>query len=340
LKVALLHDAAASSGRVDEQDALVQVAHVEEILSSLGHETVRMPLSLDMEAARENLGQTGPGLVFNLLESVDGHGRLIHLAPALLECMGIPFTGSPSTPVFVTTNKTLSKTIMHNAGLPTPGWMDARGTSSWTGESPGGRFIIKPVWEDASVGITDESVLAGAAPGELRRLLSAGSPNGERFAEAYIDGREFNLSILETAGKPVVLPPAEIVFEDYPASKPRIVGYRAKWEQGSFEYRNTVRRFDFPAGDRPLIARLEELTHACWHLFGLRGYARVDFRVDASGRPFIIEVNVNPCLSPDAGFAAAADRAGLSPRDVVLHIALAALSSFPLGDHVSNPPNI
>ncbi len=334
MKVILLHDAAAAHGRADDQDALVQVAHIEDILVSLGHETLRIPLSLDLEAARANLTQAEPDLVFNLLESVDGHNRLIHLGPALLECVGIPFTGSPSTPVFVTTNKTFSKTIMQKAGLPTPGWMEGNGDSAWTGEAPGDRFIVKPVWEDASVGITDESVLARMAPRRLRRLLSAAGRNGERFAEACIDGREFNISILEMDGAPVVLPAAEILFEDYPASKPRIVGYPAKWEQNSFEYRNTVRRFDLSDGDRPLISRLAELTRECWRLFGLHGYGRVDFRVDASGRPFIIEINVNPCLSPDAGFAAAAARARLSPHDIILHIARAALPSFPVADLV------
>ena len=96
-----------------------------------------------------------------------------------------------------------------------------------------------------------------------------------------------------------------------PPGKPRIVDYAAKWHAGSFEFCNTVRRFEFDAADRPLLARLEDVAKACWRLFGLRGYARVDFRVDAAGRPWVLEVNVNPCLSPDAGFAAAAARRGL-----------------------------
>ena len=79
----------------------------------------------------------------------------------------------------------------------------------------------------------------------------------------------------------------------------------------SFEYQHTRRRFDLPAADRPLLERLEDLAMRCWHLFGLRGYARVDFRVDAAGDPWVLEVNANPCLAPDAGFAAAAQRAAV-----------------------------
>ena len=107
------------------------------------------------------------------------------------------------------------------------------------------------------------------------------------------------------------LPPAEIDFAAFPDDKPHIVGYRAKWDADSFEYHHTPRRFDFPANDRPLLDRLSQLAIQCWREFGLRGYARVDFRVDEAGRPWILEINANPCLSPDAGFAAAVEQAGI-----------------------------
>jgi D-alanine-D-alanine ligase len=105
-----------------------------------------------------------------------------------------------------------------------------------------------------------------------------------------------------------VLPIAELRFQDFPAGKPRIVGYAAKWDTTSFEYRNTVRSFEVEA---ELAGRARELALHCWELFALGGYARVDFRVDSGGRPWILEINANPCLSPDAGFAAAAAEAGI-----------------------------
>jgi D-alanine-D-alanine ligase len=119
------------------------------------------------------------------------------------------------------------------------------------------------------------------------------------------------LSILAGPQGPQVLPPAEIIFEGYDADQPRIVGYRAKWDVDSEEFRQTPRSFDFGPDDRPLLAELQALALQCWQLFGLRGYARVDFRVDDHGRPWILEINANPCLSPDAGFAAALARAGI-----------------------------
>ncbi|MGA2035451.1 MAG: hypothetical protein ABSG68_24650, partial [Thermoguttaceae bacterium] len=119
-------------------------------------------------------------------------------------------------------------------------------------------------------------------------------------------------------------PPAEIDFSAFPPGKPRIVGHRAKWEADSFEYQGTPRRFDFPAEDRPLLDRREELARACWRLFRLRGYARVDFRVDGRGQPWILEINTNPCLSPDAGYAAALAQAGISLEQAIGRILLAA----------------
>jgi len=167
--------------------------------------------------------------------------------------------------------------------------------------------------------------------------------------EGYIEGREFNLALLGAPGAPKsvgapgapksvgtpgapksvggargqapqVLPPAEIEFVDYPEGKPRVVGYRAKWVDGSFEYGSTRRRFSFPPEDQPLLAALADRARACWDLFELRGYARVDFRVDEAGRPWILEINANPCIAPDAGFLAAAGRAGVSIDEVVARI--------------------
>jgi D-alanine-D-alanine ligase len=165
----------------------------------------------------------------------------------------------------------------------------------------------------------DDSVLAGLAPAEVgERLAQRAARTGRPcFAEQFIEGREFNLALL--AG-PELLPPAEIEFSAYPPDKPRIVGHRAKWQSDSFEYHNTPRRFDFAAADGPLLDELRELARQCWTLFRLRGWARVDFRVDAAGKPWILEVNANPCLSPDAGFAAALQQASIPYDEAIQRI--------------------
>ncbi len=140
---------------------------------------------------------------------------------------------------------------------------------------------------------------------------------GACFAEAYIEGREFNVAIISDKNGGRVLPIAEMLFRDYTSDKPKIVDYKAKWVADSFEYNNTIRKFDFAPEDAGLITALREIALRCWELFGLRGYARVDFRVDNNGKPWVLEINTNPCLSPEAGFAAALEEAGIKFHEAV-----------------------
>lgn len=317
MKAAVLHGFVPEGASKDEMDMLVQAEAVSKALRELGHDPIRAIFSIDMKSAMENLRSLAPDFVFNLVESVEGQGRLIYIAPALLDYMKIPYTGSDAAAVFLTTNKIITKERLHDRGIPTPAWINP-GKKSARDFKPG-PYILKSVWEHASVGLDEDSVIEAksekALIAELARRCKA--YNDDFFAERYIDGREFNLSIVASGTAPDVLPPVEIIFDNYPAGKNRVVGYRAKWEEGSFEYNHTPRRFDFPKEDRRLSGKLIRLAKRCWNLFGLRGYARVDFRVDNEGKPFVLEINTNPCLSPDAGFAAASARAGLAFSEVI-----------------------
>jgi len=318
MKVAILHERLPPEARPDELDVLVQAKAVAEALTRLGHQPVFADFSLDLAGVMESLRDLHPDLVFNLVESAGGQGRLVYLAPATLDALGLPYTGARTEAMFLTSNKLVTKRILQLHHLPTPSWFCSRMAGD-NGRPVNGRYIIKSVWEEASVGLDESSVVRA---GDLRALQEeihrrTDALGGEAFAEAFIDGREFNLSLLSDADGPQVLPPAETRFVDYGPDKPKIVGYRAKWEEESFEYRHTLRRFDFADSDRPLLSELTSLARLCWQALGLDGYARVDFRVDQTDRPWVLEVNANPCLSPDAGFMAAAERAGLSYEDVV-----------------------
>jgi D-alanine-D-alanine ligase len=176
--------------------------------------------------------------------------------------------------------------------------------------------IVKSAIEHASLGISEENVVTGAGAAMMLIAERQAEYGGEWFAEEYIDGREFNVAILD--GK--ALPVAEILFLDH-ADRPKIVGYEEKWATGSAADETTPRVF---LEDETLAAELQGLAMRCWDAFALTGYARVDFRVDLSGRPYILEVNANPCLSADAGFCAAAARAGLTQTDVVAQLLAAA----------------
>jgi D-alanine-D-alanine ligase len=316
-RVAVLHDAVAGEGGPDEQDVLVQAAAVQQALAALGYTPVLLPVTLDLARLRQELTALNPGLVFNLVESIAGQGRLIHLVPSLLEAMGLPYTGAGAGPIWLTSQKPMSKRLMAAGDISTPAWAEGEQAKNPDFAGP---YIVKSVWEHASIGIDAEAIA------DDRRRLAAmlrrrqRERGGEWFVERFIDGREFNLSLLSGKGGVELLPPAEMCFVDYPAGKPRIVDYAAKWHEGSFEYTHTVRRFDFGADDRAILAAVSRAALACWRLFELGGYARVDIRVDADGRPWVLEININPCLSADAGFMAAAARAGLGATAVVERI--------------------
>jgi D-alanine-D-alanine ligase len=304
----------------DELDVLVQADAVEKSLDLLGWQHRRVYCDLDLEGIRRNLEQDLPGLVFNLVESLGGKGALIHLPAWLLESLGIPFTGSPARPLTITTDKVWTKQLLREHGIPTPEWFLIRSDDQRKSilPDPGKKYILKPVLEDGSAGITDSSVVEGNT---FDPENYASDPSfRECFLEEYIDGREFNITLLEGSGGVQVMPAAEMLYLDYPEGKPRILNYASKWEPGSFEYEKTIRNFDLSPDDDGLIGHLNRISLRCWDIFGLKGYARVDFRIDRQGNPFVLEVNANPCISPDAGFTAACDRGGIDYTGMIRQI--------------------
>jgi len=333
MRVAVLHSDIAEGRSKDEDDVLIQAKVVCCALSKLGYEPSPVPFTSDVGAMIERLRAFDPAFVFNLVETVESTGRFIHFAPAVLDQLGICYTGATTDAVFLTSNKILAKRLFAGSTVPTPLWHTKQDLQNGCPVMPG-TYLIKSVWEHGSVGLDDASKVSVSSPTDLLGALRtrARQLGGECFAEAFIEGREFNLSLLEVEKAPHVLPPAEILFHEYPAEKAKIVGYRAKWEADSFEYTHTPRCFEFSEEDASLLDELRRMALSCWDLFALRGYARVDFRVDAANRPWVLEVNTNPCLSPDAGFVAAAERSGLTFEQVVEKVVAA---SQPAGnDHV------
>jgi len=318
MRIAILHNAILPEPSQDELDVLVQVEVVTTALKNLGHKPVSVPLSLNLEKAIKQLIRISPNFVFNLVESIGGNVRFLYFAPAILDQLGLPYSGAGTHALYLTTNKLLAKERLKWGGIPTPSWNTAKEVSE-KGISFKPPYIVKPVCEDASVGVEETALIA-----DKTFLLEAFQERmallGECFVEAFVHGREFNLSVLGGKNGPVVLPPAEILFVDYPPEKPRIVDYRAKWQTDSFEYQHTVRNFKFPAEDAALIHELTETALRCWQLFDLRGYARVDFRVDEQNQIWVLEINANPCISPGSGFVAAAEQAGLTFDEVIQRI--------------------
>jgi D-alanine-D-alanine ligase len=308
---------AATKERPDEIDTLLSAEAVAGAVAELGFATDIVAVDLDLNHFHA-LKRRNPILVFNLVDAVRGDGRLAPVIPSLLDAVGLPYTGAHSDAWLETLSKVATKLKLEREGLPTPEF-----SVDGAALDPDAQFIVKAVWEHGSLGLDESSVVKGA---DVARLLTERTSRfgAKHFAEHFVEGREFNLALLEERGGARVLPLAEILFEDWREGSPHIVGYDAKWTSDSNAYIGTPRRFGLEENEPALAATLERLAQSCWGLFNLVGYARVDFRVDQGGTPWILEVNVNPCLNPDAGFAAAAARSGLSYPDLIGRIIDAA----------------
>jgi D-alanine-D-alanine ligase len=311
---------AATKSRPDEIDTIVAAEAVAGALRSLGFATEIVTLAPDL-GALDALPPGRPLAVFNLVDAVNSDGRLAPMVPARLDALGLRYTGCGTSAWLDTLSKIGTKLKLAHAGLPTPSWSE-----DGSGLDPNAPVIVKPVWEHGSLGLDETSVMRGA---EAARAIAERNSRWrtEHFAELYLEGREFNLSLLDGPSGPHVLPIAEIVFEG-PAEAPKIVGYDAKWSPDSQAYIGTPRRFGLEAENPAVAAKLKGLALAAWQLFALSGYARVDFRLDGGGEPAILEVNMNPCLSPDAGFAAAAKEGGYPYEAMIGRIVEASLGAL------------
>ena len=345
MRVAIIYNAAAQDSDPSEMDVMRQVHLVEKTFDELGVTYAAIPVTRALGRFLDNIQRFRPDAAFNLVESLEGRDDLHPNVPAVLELIGLPCTGSSAWSLWLTTDKATAKEIMQAKGIPTPAFWTYPSVirqrsphnrqappiqpltaiqSSWQGDAKG-PWIVKPATKDASIGIDEAAVFSS-----LDDLMRGLPERWKRFAneplliEEYIHGREFGVSMLEGPGGVECLPPAEIVFYNYAEGTPRIIDWKAKWDPSAPSYHNTVRSFDFPPTDGPLLEELKCLAMRCWDAFRLNGYARVDIRVDEMRRPWVLEMNANPCLSDDAGFMAAANEKGLMPRDVIARILEAA----------------
>jgi D-alanine-D-alanine ligase len=317
MRILVLHSRLDANARADDLDTLAMADAVSAALKRNGHNVSRAAfLPYELEGLLHHCD-----LVFNLVESVDGQDELCAIIPAMLEKHGVPFTGASAAVIQLTSDKPATKRILRAIGIPTPDWCEA---PDWQGLDNTSRYIVKSATADASLGLDDGAVVSGAMVearvNDCRRRFG-----GRWFAEAFVDGREFNIALLEQASSVKVLPLAEMEFVEWDERRPRIVGYGAKWNAEDPAFRTTVRHFGCEDAEPDLAAGLHRIARRCWEVFGLSGYGRVDLRLDGNGQPYVLELNCNPCLSPEAGFAAAAYEAGYEYDRLIDHIVQAAI---------------
>lgn len=302
----------------ESMDLAVNASGVAGALVAGGHAARTFVFGDDPAALARSLGEYAPDAVFNLSEGpLDCPQKEPHGA-ALLELLRLPYTGNGPFALAACNNKALAKRLLVASGVPTPAYRlyaaPPRGRS-------GLRFpvIVKPAREDGSSGITEESVVENEA--DLRRRVAHVLERfrQEALAEEFVAGREFNVAVMGngTADDPYrALPPAELLYR---SPRWRVCSFESKWDCGHPSYDEIVPQVPakVPAS---LRRRLQAVTVACASAFELRGYARVDFRMDGDGNLFVLEVNPNPDIATDAGLSRAGHAAGMRYEALIAEI--------------------
>jgi len=309
MNVALLHTKDAVDG---EEDPVL--GQLENALRASGHEPHRVMVDNTIEPVVRDLTTNRPHLVMNLAESFGGKSALESNVAALLNLLDLRYTGSSPAGLLVAGDKTLSKKVLVFHSIRTPQCATVyRGMVDWAGDVQY-PLIVKPPQEDASLGITNKSVVR-----DVRELLEKIAELQSEYqqpalAEEFVEGREFYVGVLGNANARA-LPIIELDFSKFPADRPRIASWAAKWgDEGDakgaeFEGTESVFPTDLPD---ELRDRIQKVAVDSFHALRLRDYARVDMRVTDSGEIYVIEVNPNCYLEAKSEFARAAEKDGIA----------------------------
>jgi D-alanine-D-alanine ligase len=318
-------DSISDKGVMDEvnavRDSLRKLGH-EAILIQMGRRFKRPNKKKIIESFVSDLRKARPDTVFNLCETFCGDAKLQTVVTRILEEMRIPYTGSHSIALDLTTDKTKTKEILERTGIPTPRFRIFRSPKEI--RTKGLRFplIVKPNFEDGSVGIEADSVVADRSQLMKKVAEVTGKYKQPALVEEYIDGRELNVAVL-IGQSAEVLPISEIVFT-FPEGVPKIMSYTAKWMEDSQEYKGTVGVCPSQLPEE-VQEKVKSIASECIKASGVRDYARVDMRLDQNNQPYVIEVNANPDISPGAGFMRSFSASGRTYDDFVSSVLQRAL---------------
>jgi D-alanine-D-alanine ligase len=308
------------------------VKAVNKALHELGYSVSRMPLALPIPEAESRLRHVNADLVFNLFEGFCGFPETEAMVPEALSEMGVPYTGCPGNIIRLALDKARLKQFLQELGIPT-----ARGQILTPETLDYFRLdfpcIVKPSNEDASHGLTGDSVVSDLTALEKQVKLISASYGGRALVEKFLDGREYSATVM---GKSQfsVLPVSEMVYS-LPPGVSRILTFEAKWEPDSLYFKgtNTICPAQISAEEEEKIAKTA-LT--VFKLTGCQGYARVDMRADSQGIINVLEVNPNPDISPGTGVARQSTAAGMTYSEFIGKIIQLALEKESDDNRTSN----
>jgi D-alanine-D-alanine ligase len=307
---------------LSEREFLEQIANIKKVLEKKYISVETLPINSNTRTAIKKINYYSPDVIVNFVESVEGNANLECYIAGLYDILEVPYTGNTLISLGNCLNKERAKQILQSHGIRTPKHFIACVNNIPSREELSLKFpaILKLAKEDASIGISEFSVVDNyeALCQRLEYLFS--NYNQDVIIEEYIEGRELNVAILGDK----ILPISEIRFDGLPDDLPKIITYEAKWSPESVYYKNTIPRCPAPL-DEPVKEKIEKMAKEAFEALECRDYARVDIRLNAKNIPYVIEVNPNPDISPDAGFIRSAGAAGIHYEEVLYTLIKMAL---------------
>lgn len=301
-------------------------SHVLAALRELGHETEYLAIFDDLDLLRQKIQQFQPDLIFNLADQFKNNRAFDQNIVSFLELNGIPFTGCGSIGLTLSKHKGISKKILGYHRIHVPDFMIVpRGRKLARPRKLKFPLLVKPLKEEASLGIAQASLVAHDDQLRERIQFVHEKFDHDAIAEEYIEGRELYVSLLGN-NRLQVFPVRELLFREVPPDEPKIATYKAKWDE---EYRKRWGLENrFAEGLEPaLLRRLEETCKRIFRILAIDGYARIDLRMTQDQQFYFIEANPNPMLAADEDFAQSALKAGLAYPQLIDRIIRTALKT-------------
>jgi D-alanine-D-alanine ligase len=292
-------------------------------LRRAGYRARAVNIKDDVRVIERVLRRNPPDVVFNLVEHYRDHAEGETHVAALLDLHGIPYTGSPPFALSLCERKGLTKHLLHVNGVPTPKYRILHEPRIPRRHGLHYPLIVKPSREDASAGVTRESVVRDHTA-LMDRITYVWDEFGSPvLVEEFIEGRELHVAVWDN-DEPRILPVIEFDFADLPPDAPNIISYNAKWNPLNQEYHQVFTICPARLTKRAL-RKVERTALAAYHLTGCRDYARLDLRLTPNDQPFVLEVNPNPDLTEGVSFMESAEQAGLRFEDTLASIVEMAL---------------
>ena len=280
-------------------------------LRGLGHEVMAVGVRDDLTVIRQVVEDWKPHIAFNLLEEFSGVATYDQNVVSYLELLGVRYTGCNPRGLMLARDKALAKKILHYHRIPIPEFITVPvGRSVKRPKDFDFPLFVKSISEEASLGISQASIVEDESKLQERVGFVHQSLGTGALIERYIEGRELYVGVLGNT-RVDVFPVWELDLTKMPEDGKRIATARVKWSR-KYQQKYGIKSGEAESLPEGVAAKLQDCAREVYRVLGLSGYARVDFRLDASGHFFVLEANPNPQIAHDEDFADSAECAGLS----------------------------